>query len=595
MVNIKPWILAVFCAAAGAAQAQQVSLSVDSTDKAITTRLERASLALASQEDGRTEAQDLLAAARADYRRMLMALYRLGHYGGRVSILVDGRELATIPALDAPRRIDQLEIRVDPGPEFTFGRAQITPLPAGTSLPTTFQTGQPAYSTAVREASDAAIAAWSQAGHAKAQIASDQIQAHHPSETLLVDIALAPGPQLRFGPLIVSGGDAVRPERIRQIAGLPGGAIYDPDEIEAAADRLRRTGTFRSVSMVEADDYSADLRLPIEAQIEDRAPRRIGAGLEYSTTEGVSATAYWLHRNLLGGAEKLRLDAKISGIAETQTPDLSFAALFERPATFGTRNTLTAELGVDRIDDPGYALQRVSATLGLARTISPELTASWALGAVDARVTDALGTRHFRQLTLPLRGTLDRRDEPRDATSGSYLDLQITPFVGLAGSPSGVRLYADGRTYRSFGDARPVTVAGRLQLGSLVGPSPANAPSDYLFYSGGGGTVRGQNYQALGIPAPSGPGQIGGASFLGASLEARVKVRGNWGAVGFVDYGAISADVIPGRNAQSHIGAGLGVRYDTRIGPIRFDVATPVGSSGGLRDLRYYIGIGQAF
>ena len=42
-------------------------------------------------------------------------------------------------------------------------------------------------------------------------------------------------------------------------------------------------------------------------------------------------------------------------------------------------------------------------------------------------------------------------------------------------------------------------LAGRAQLGAMFGGSLLGTPRDYLFYSGGGGTVRGQPYQALGV------------------------------------------------------------------------------------------------
>ncbi len=63
--------------------------------------------------------------------------------------------------------------------------------------------------------------------------------------------------------------------------------------------------------------------------------------------------------------------------------------------------------------------------------------------------------------------------------------------------------------------------------------------------------------------------------------------------VGFYDYGAVGAGSVPG-DGRSHSGAGLGLRYDTPIGPIRFDVAAPVSGSTG-SGVQIYIGIGQSF
>lgn len=574
--------------------AQDLRLVVTGDDGAMETRLKGASAVLSLDADDTATAQDLIAAARADYRNMLLGLYTLGHYGGAVSIRADGREVAQIPPLETIAHLNSLVITVTPGPAFTFRRAEVAPLPPGAILPDGFAQGEPALSRLVGQAAEAGTLAWRDLGHAKAARSGQEIIAHHPSQELDVLVRIAPGPRLSFGALSVSGNSAVRSDRIRAIAGLPEGAVYDPDTLEAAADRLRRSGAFRSVSLIEAETYGADLRLPIEAQVVERLPRRIGAGLSYSSSEGVTTSAYWLHRNLLGGAESLRLDGEISQIAAEGT-DYRLSAAFERPATFATLNTLRIEADAAWVHDPGYRLRETNATAALARRISDDLTASFGIGLSEGRVEDALGVQNYLRLTLPLSATLDRRDDPRDATQGYYIDLDITPFAGLRGSASGVRLYGDARAYRSFGTARPVTLAGRVQIGSLVGPSLRDAPADDLFYSGGGGTVRGHDYQSLGVPAPGGIGQIGGRSFVGASAEIRVPVRDSFGLVGFYDIGYVGADPVPGRNGAYQHGAGLGLRYDSALGPLRLDVALPVEPDPEWSDVHFYIGIGQSF
>lgn len=83
-------------------------------------------------------AQDLVAAARADYTRILAALYDQGYYSGRISIRLDGREAATIPPLDAPDRIGSITILIESGAPFRFGAAEIGPLAPETELPPRF-------------------------------------------------------------------------------------------------------------------------------------------------------------------------------------------------------------------------------------------------------------------------------------------------------------------------------------------------------------------------------------------------------------------------------------------------------------------------
>ena len=139
-----------------------------------------------------------------------------------------------------------------------------------------------------------------------------------------------------------------------------------------------------------------------------------------------------------------------------------------------------------------------------------------------------------------------------------------------------------------------MTFALRGQLGSVYGPDLAEAPADYLFYSGGGGTVRGQSYQTLGVDLGGG-NTVGGRSFVGLSAEARVAVRDNIGVVAFADAGYIGAEEFYDGSGQWHSGAGLGLRYATGIGPIRFDVAVPTSGPETEDNFQVYIGIGQSF
>ena len=178
-----------------------------------------------------------------------------------------------------------------------------------------------------------------------------------------------------------------------------------------------------------------------------------------------------------------------------------------------------------------------------------------------------------------------------------YLDSRATPFVSIDGDVNGARAFSDARAYYTIGDALPVTFAARAQIGSLIGAGVNEAPADFLFYSGGGGTVRGQPYKSLGIDRIEGGEAVttGGTSFAGAQLEARVAVRDNIALVGFYDIGQISDNELPFDNGDWHAGAGIGLRYDTGIGPIRLDIATPASGDNAGEEVQVYIGIGQAF
>ena len=584
-------LLAFLILAGPAAALERAALIAPDAPAELIQALSKASLVLAAHRDSSSNPQDIIAAARADYARMVGILYAHGRYSGTVHIRVDGREAASMSPLDMPEQISQVEISIVPGPVFHLGTARIAPLPDGTELPAAFTPGRIAGSGIIEEAARAGIAAWRDAGHAWAEIGGRTITANHARQELDVALSALPGPRLRFGQLLPDAGSAVRTARIRSIAGLPVGDTYSPAALDAAAARLQRTGAFRSVTLREAGQAAPDGALDIHARLTDAPPRRFGFGSEYSTTDGVSVSGYWLHRNLLGGAERLRVDGEVAGIAgQTGGADLIFGARYTRPATPRPDIGLFVEFSFERLDEQDFLATQYGAAVGLERVLSDTLTASIAIEWQHGRVEEASLTERLDVVSLPIMVTLDRRDRKLDASHGEFLQAELRPFSGFGDTSSGIRMHADARIYRQ--PTESLVLAGRLQLGAVSGPSVATAPVDYLFYSGGTGTVRGQAYQSLGIDLGGGR-RRGGRSFLAASTEVRTALSGPFGLAAFADAGYVGQDALPGREGDWHGGAGLGLRYETGVGPMRLDAGFPAG--GGGAGTKFYIGLGQAF
>ena len=135
------WVAAgLLAASTSLAAAQEVTITAPGADDDLLDLLRDASLSRSLGDDGDPRPQDYIAAARADYRRLLTALYAAGHYSGVISITVNGREASNIAPLAAPDRIDSIDITVNPGPLFTFGVADIAPVAPDTELPEGFAT-----------------------------------------------------------------------------------------------------------------------------------------------------------------------------------------------------------------------------------------------------------------------------------------------------------------------------------------------------------------------------------------------------------------------------------------------------------------------
>lgn len=560
----------------------------------VETLREASGLASSSSENPR----DILAQAQSDYARLVEALYAMGHYSGTVNILLDGREAARFDPFADPDPISSARIIVDPGPKFTFGRAEIAPLPATRTPTPEFQSGAPALATAVRDAADTAVSDWRQAGHAKARIAGQDVVARHDQAILDVGVGVAPGPRLTFGKPRVTTESGVRDARIRQIAGIPTGEQFDPDDVAKAESRLRRSGAFKSVTVTETDRISPDGQMEMDIAVADQKLRRLGAGAELSSVDGLTLSAFWLHRNLLGGAERFRVDAEIAQIGgDAEGIDYALSFSFEKPAVYGPDTHFNAGLSFSYEDEPDYISRKAALTFGVSREFNDHLTGELGLGVSYSEVTDRFQsgrdqTRELLLFSLPGALTYDRRDDALDTTQGFYVKAGFEPFYeSLKGLP-GLSTTLDARGFYSPEALGGATLAARLQLGSVMGPDAEDAPPDLLFYSGGGGTVRGHPYQSL--DADYGDVSLGGRSFAALSAEARVPLGEQLGVVAFADAGLVSSGSYWNDTSNWHAGAGLGVRYKTPIGPIRLDLAAPVAGDTG-DGIQIYVGIGQAF
>lgn len=572
---------------------------------AVEAALRNASALLADQDEPASGAAGLIAKARGDYRRLLAALYGEGHYGGAVSIRIGGIEAAKLPP-DAklPNPAD-VTIAVSAGPLFRFANVNIVNQAPPTDDPQDqvdlpvmrgFGAGEVARSAVILRAEQLALEAWRQLGYAKAEIVSRDVVADHATNSVDATITVNPGRRAAFGPIAVSGTTDMNPEFVAQQTGLAVGQEYDPDDVRRAQKRLDRLEVFRSARLEAGDTIGSDGLLPYNLIVEELPGRRFGMGATFSTVDGLGLEGYHLWRNLFGQAERLRLDARISSIAfpiNTAQFDYFAGGTFTKPGFYHPDVDLIAAVSAERTIYPTYTETSAAGRLGLSWFFSDEITLQGGANFKRARFDDSFGTRDFATAGVYAGVIFDGRDSTVDPTEGWYAAANVEPYYDFIYGNTGLRIEAEARTYFGFGEDDPFVVAGRVKAGALVGPALNEIPPDKLFFAGGGGSVRGYGFKSIGVD--DGTGKItGGRYLLEASLEARAKVTETIGVVGFLDGGYVAADTFPGIE-DLRLGAGLGVRYYTGLGPLRLDLAVPLNKRAGDPDYAIYAGIGQAF
>ena len=201
----------------------------------------------------------------------------------------------------------------------------------------------------------------------------------------------------------------------------------------------------------------------------------------------------------------------------------------------------------------------------------------------------------------------DTTDKPLDPSRGIRLTGTVTPYPAFLGSSAGfTRANASASAYYALDEDARYMLAGRVGLGSAFGgpEDVSKIPSNYRFFAGGVGSIRGYRAQSVG---PSGPFgfTVGGRSEFDASSKTRIKVTDTIGIAPFLDVGGAYRDSVPRLGkTRARPGAkagtrarlpGIGLMYYTGIGPIRVDVAAPLNPRRGDTPSLVYVSIGQSF
>jgi translocation and assembly module TamA len=587
------------------AQPYTLALDVAGADPDLTEAIQSASALAREEARPPPGTAGLLARARGDYGRIVAALYARGYYGGTVSITVGGAPVEGVrPDVVLPDPV-AVGVAVDPGPLFRFGSIRIDGLPESALTREdaealdlddwTLTGGDEARSGAVLATEGRLVELWRQRGHPKARVATRDIVADHRTQTVDVTLAVEPGPAAQLGQVEIAGTERMDPAFVRWATGIRPGEAYDPDTLERARARLQRLGVFSSVAIAEDAAVGPDGILPITFNTSERKRRLIGGGASLSTVEGAALEGYWMHRNLFGRAESLRFDASVSRIGAEGYGDLNYAlaGTFRKPAMFTPDTDLTLQVAAEREFVDTYESRSVNAAVGLEHRFSEDLTGRTALNVERSHIEDAFGENDFLLVSLPTDLDYDGRDDKLDPTEGLRGTLHAEPFVDLLGSTTALVGRGSVSGYFSPGDNDRVVLAGRAALGSIVGGELEDIPATRRFFLGGGGSIRGYDYRTIG---PRIDGDIvGGLSFWEASAELRFKMTDRIGIVPFIDAGSAYPDPIPDFSEDVFVGAGLGLRYYTPLGPLRFDIATPLTPRDGDPSFAIYVGLGQAF
>jgi translocation and assembly module TamA len=524
--------------------------------------------------------------ATADLRRLEAAARAAGYYDAKLKYDVDERkqpwQVTVTVDLGEPYRLRDVKIltpdrRVPPLAE-RFDLKEI-----GLEL------GARAQSAPILAAEGKLQGFYTSRGWPLAMVTGHQAIIDRADRSMHVTYTVVTGESAHFGKTEITGlGDVKRDFVERRIAWKEGD-LYDSRKVDATQQSLISSNLFGTVRVTPADKVGPDGRIAMTIALTERAARTIGGGLYFDTSLGFGAKAFWEHRNLFGEGELLHLE-----INAGQSDD-SLLAQFKRPDFLMLGLTQRTEASYGKLNTDAYDTKQAKFFAGLDYQFDPMITGGIGGEILNGHVTDDTGSQAYTLAGVPIYIRRDTTDDLLNPTRGTRLSLTVTPFFGLSGnSPDFFETTVGIRGYQRLGPTDRFILAAFTNVGSIAGTSLDSLPRDLRLYEGGGGSVRGYGFQRAG-PLDFEGNPIGGISSLDLGLELRTKINDTFGFVVFFEGGTVYNTVLPDLSQPLFWGTGAGIRYYSPIGPLRFDIATPLDRRAGDSIIQVYISLGQAF
>jgi len=556
-------------------------------------------------DDGDENVAQLAARASEDEELLRTLLRVYGYYDGEVIRTIGTRDAGEDAAEQRPR----VRFDVIPGPRYTYGAIDLGELaaaPDAEELRAAFgiQSGDYLQSDTIVDERFDLDRALGETGYAFAEIDEPELLIDHQRVEGDLTLPVRPNGKYVFGDVVSSDEAFLSGRHLASIARFEPGDTYQRSLEFDLRRAITATGLVSTVA-VEAREVAPPQGdepgvVAMDVTLERAKLRTISGAIGYGSEEGIRVQAAWEHRNLFPPEGALRL----RGILGTRE---QLAGVTFRKNNFGGRDkVLTVDAYASSIDTTAYDARTVALTGTYERTSTLlfQKPLAWGVGAeilaTDERNRIVDGVARPRQTyfvgSVFGRATIDTSDSLLDPTRG----FRVTGFLAPETSRTqGEQYYylrnrVDAAYYQSMGER--TVLAARLAFAGIQGADLIGIAPSRRLYAGGGGSVRGYGYQAIG-PKNEFMEPIGGRSLVEASFEARIGTGFFDGAVSvvpFFDLGSVSTSTTPDFG-EIKMGAGVGLRYATGFGPIRVDVGVPLNPEPEDSPVAVYVSLGQAF
>ena len=543
---------------------------------------------------------------RADRELLEQQLRVYGYYDARVSRSLDEADAAENDAADVPA----VRFAIFPGERYRFGAIELGQLDLAPDYPALRETfaiasGDPLLADRIVERRNALAVALGETGYPFAEIAPPELLIDHARSEGDLTLEVTPDGKYVFGDVTSNLPKFLPAKHLARIARFKPGEIYQRSLEQDLRRAILATGLVSSVNItprVEAEPQAGEPgELAMDVALTKGRLRTIAGAIGYGSEDGAKIEASWEHRNLFPPEGAL----KIRGILGTREKLAGIG--FKRNNFRGRDQILTLDAYASDIRTQAVEARTVGlrAAFGRLSNLLFQKSFSWQVGAemllTDERnrVIDGVPRPREEYLVGSLfgRGTIDESDSLLDPTRGYRVSLQLAPEISRTLGDETIygRAQLDASYYLPASEG--ITLAARGRFATIQGAEIFEVAPSRRIYAGGGSSVRGFGYQAVGPRNDFGE-PTGGRSLVEFSAEARIDTGLFDGAVQivpFFDMGAVSIDTVPDFRFVKY-GAGVGIRYKTGFGPIRVDVGVPLNRDPMFDSpVAVYVSLGQAF
>lgn len=396
-----------------------------------------------------------------------------------------------------------------------------------------------------------------------------------------VTATVVPGESVTVGKVRFEGNERTQEIVLRRRIPAATGDPLDPRVFEQASHGLSRLGVFKAVDL-RYEPADGAVRDPVFVLQEGR---RWDANLllGYGSYEQVRAGVELRQMNLFGRAHRTRLELVES--MKSSRGEYTYTV----PELFGESVDGTAKLfGLQR-QEPDFRRKEYGATFELKRPL-PWFNTDATLGYTFQSLrntnsdlsTSGVDQKQVNVASVDVGLTSDRRDSPLRPRHGARIFSRLeVASRDFGGQTDYQRLELGAAYHTAWGSSRWIHlgVTHGVILTQGAGDD-ASLPVNKRFFPGGDGSIRG--YQ-VGEASPRGTDGrfLGAKTYLLANAELEQALTSTWSVVAFGDALGMAARLADYPFDEKLFSVGLGVRYQTLIGPVRLEYGRNVNPRAG--------------